>query len=53
MKSKRFKQLKDQRRKIALERIEILKKMIKEKPEFESRYKELIKRIVEKYRITI
>jgi RNase P subunit RPR2 len=53
VKSKRFKQIKDQRREIALERIEILKKMIKEKPEFEERYKELIKRIAKKYRLTI
>jgi len=53
MKYKRFKQIKDQRKKIALERIEILKKMIKEKPEFEKRYKELVKRISQKYRLSI
>jgi RNase P subunit RPR2 len=53
VKSKRFKQIKDQRREIALERIEILKKMIKENSEFEERYKELIKRIAKKYRLTI
>lgn len=53
MKYKRFKQIKDQRKKIALERIEILKRMIKEKPEFEKRYKELIKRIAKKYRLSI
>ena len=53
MKYKRFKQIKDQRKKIALERIEILKKMIKEKLEFEKRYKELIKRISQKYRLSI
>lgn len=53
MKYKRFKQIKNQRRKIALERIEILKKLIKEKPEFEKRYKELIKRIAKKYRLKI
>jgi RNase P subunit RPR2 len=53
MRSKRFKQLKDQRRKIAEERIEILGDMIKKKPEFEKRYKELIKRIAKKYRLSI
>jgi len=51
MKYKRFKQIKDQRKKIALERIEILNKMIKEKPEFAERYRELIKKIAKKYRI--
>jgi len=53
MKYKRFKQIKDQRRKIAEERIEILRLMIRKKPRFEKRYKELIKRIAEKYRINI
>jgi len=53
MRSKRFKQIKDQRRKIALERIEILEYMIRKKPEFEKRYKELIKRIAKKYRLSI
>ena len=53
MKYKISKQIKDQRREIALERIEILKEMIKEKPELEERYKELIKRIAKKYRLTI
>jgi len=46
-------QIKDQRKKIALERIEILKKMIKKKPEFASRYKDLIKKIAKKYRLNI
>jgi len=53
MKYKKFKQIKDQRRKIAEERIEILRGMIEKRPEFEKRYKELIKRIAEKYRINI
>ena len=53
MKYKRFKQLKDQRRKIALERIEILRVMVKKKPELEKRYRELIKRIAKKYRLNI
>ncbi|MFH1474013.1 MAG: hypothetical protein ABIE55_03940 [Candidatus Aenigmatarchaeota archaeon] len=53
MKYKRFKQFKDQRRKIAEERIEILEGMVKKKPEFEKRYKELIKRIAKKYRLNI
>jgi len=53
MKYKRFKQIKDQRKKIALERIEILKKMIKKKPKFANRYRELIKKIAKKYRIDI
>ena len=48
---KRFKRIKNQRKKIALERIEILEKMIKKKPEFADRYKQLIKKIAKKYRI--
>jgi RNase P subunit RPR2 len=53
MKYKRFKQIKENRQKIALERIEILKEMIKKKPEFTERYKELIKKIANKYRLKI
>ena len=53
MQYRRLKQIKDQRKKIALERIEILKRMIKEKPEFEKRYRELIKRIAKKYGLNI
>lgn len=53
MKYKRFKQIKDERIKIAMERIEILKEMIKKKPEFKERYEILIKRIAKKYRIKI
>lgn len=53
MKYKRFKQTKDERMKIALERIEILKEMIKKRPEFKDRYETLIKRITKKYRINI
>ena len=53
MKYKRFKQVKDERVKIALERIEILKEMEKKKPEFRERYETLIKRIAKKYRINI
>jgi len=53
MKYKKFKQIKNQRKKIALERIEILNKMIKKKPEFADRYRELIKKIAKKYRIDI
>ncbi len=45
--------IKRERRRIALERIEILKKMIKKKPEFADRYKELIKKIAKKYRIKL
>ncbi|MEM5778405.1 MAG: hypothetical protein QXK49_02135 [Candidatus Aenigmatarchaeota archaeon] len=53
MKYKRFKQIKENRRKIALERIEILKEMIKKKPEFKERYKELIEKLAKKYRLKI
>lgn len=42
----------EKRKEIALERIEILKRMTKERPEFEKRYKQLIKRITQKYRLT-
>ena len=52
MKSQMFKQMKDERKKIALERIEILKGMIEKKPEFAERYKKLIKRLEEKYRLS-
>lgn len=51
MKYQRFKQIKDQRKNIALERIEILEKMIEKKPEFAERYRKLIKRLKEKYRL--
>ncbi len=51
MKYNRFKRIKDQRKKIALERIEILEEMIKKKPEFANRYRQLIKRLKEKYRL--
>jgi len=40
-------------RKIAKERIEILKKMIKKYPEYKNRYKELISKISKKYRLKI
>lgn len=53
MKYKKFKQLKNERTKIALERIEILKEMKKKRPEFGKRYEILIKRIAKKYRINI
>ena len=53
MKYKRFKQIKEDRKKIALERVEILKEMMKKKPEFAKRYKELIKKISNKYRLNI
>lgn len=36
---------------IALERIEILKRMIKEEPEFAERYKYLIDKIIKKCRL--
>ena len=52
MKPQRFRQIKDERKKIALERIEILKGMIDKKPEFAERYKKLIKRLEEKYRLS-
>jgi RNase P subunit RPR2 len=51
MKPHRFKQIKDQRKRIALERIDILEGMIEKKPEFAERYKKLIKRMKEKYRL--
>ena len=52
MKYLKFKQMKDDRKKIALERIEILEEMINKKPEFAERYRKLIKRLKEKYRIS-
>jgi hypothetical protein len=51
MKNQKFRQIKDQRKMIALERIEILEGMIEKKPEFAERYKKLIKRLEEKYRL--
>lgn len=51
MKYKRFKQIKENRKNIALERIEILKEMIKKKPEFKERYEKLIKKLKSRYRI--
>jgi RNase P subunit RPR2 len=53
MKYKRFKQIKEDREKIAVERIEILKEMIKKKPDFSARYKELIRKIANKHRMKI
>ena len=53
MKYKKFKQMKENRVKIAEERIEILKEMISKKPEHAGRYKELIKKISNKYRLRI
>jgi RNase P subunit RPR2 len=50
---KKWIRIKKERRKIALERIEILKNMIKKKPEFADRYKELIGKIAKKYRIKL
>jgi hypothetical protein len=51
MKTSRFAQMKDQRKKIALERIEILEGMKKKRPDFSARYDRLIKRLTEKYRL--
>ena len=51
MRYKRFKRIKENRKKIALERIKILEGMIKKKPEFAERYRKLIKRLKEKYRL--
>lgn len=51
MNNQRFKQIKDQRKRIASERIEILEEMIKKKPEFAERYRKLIKRLEDKYRL--
>jgi len=51
MKYDRFKRIKNQRKKIALERIQILENMIEKKPEFANRYRQLIKRLKEKYRL--
>ena len=53
MKYKKFKQIKDERTKIAMERIDILRGIIKKKPEFKERYETLIKSIAKKYRINI
>jgi RNase P subunit RPR2 len=53
MKYKKFRQIKDERVNIVLERIEILKGMMKRKPDFKERYETLIKRIAKKYRINI
>ena len=47
----RFGKMKDQRKSIALERIEILEAMTEKKPEFAERYRRLIKRLKEKYRL--
>jgi RNase P subunit RPR2 len=41
------------RKDIALERIQILRGMIKRKPDFEKRYRQLIKRLAKKYRLKI
>ncbi len=43
--------IKNERRKIAEERIEILKKMITKKPEFKRRYEELIAKLTKKYQL--
>jgi hypothetical protein len=51
MKNAKFGKMKDQRKKIASERIEILEGMIGKKPEFAERYRKLIKRLEEKYRL--
>jgi hypothetical protein len=51
MKYKRFKQIKENRVKIAEERIEILEQMIKKKPEFKERYEKLIKKLESRYRL--
>jgi len=51
MKYKRFKQIKENRVKIAEERIEILKSMIKKKPEFKERYEKLIEKLKSRYRL--
>ncbi len=51
MKPQKFRKIKDQRKEIALERIEILEGMIEKKPEFVNRYMALIKRLKEKYRL--
>jgi len=53
MKYKRFKQIKENREKIALERIDILREMMKKKPEFAERYKVLIKKLASKHRLKI
>ena len=41
------------RKEIVFERIEILKEMINKKPEYENRYRQLIKRLAKKYRLKI
>ena len=43
--------MKDQRKRIAQERIEILEAMARKRPEFSDRYMRLIKRLTEKYRL--
>ncbi|MFQ6010248.1 MAG: hypothetical protein ACE5J7_03965 [Candidatus Aenigmatarchaeota archaeon] len=47
----RIKRRKEEQRKIAGERIKILKRMIKQEPDFAPRYRELISKIRKKYRI--
>jgi hypothetical protein len=51
MEARKFRKIKDERKEISLERIEILEGMIEKKPEFADRYRALIKRLKEKYRL--
>ena len=51
MKFKQKLRKREENKEIAKERIAILRKMIEEEPDFADRYKELIKRISQKYRL--
>jgi RNase P subunit RPR2 len=53
MKYQRFKQIKDERKKIAEERIQILREMAVKKPERAARYRELAMKIAQKQRLDI
>ena len=51
MRYRTFKKKREENKKIALERIEILEKMKSKYPEYSKRYEEIIKRIRKKYRL--
>ena len=53
MKYKRFNQLKEDRKNIALERIDILKAMAIKRPEHAARYRELMRKLANKHRLKI
>lgn len=51
MKSRQKLRKREENKRIALERIQILKNMIKKEPDFAERYEQLIKLIEKKYRL--